>query len=463
MTSYFFCGIGGSGMLPLALICNGQGMRIVGSDRGHDQGRTPEKFTYLERQGIKIVPQDGLGLTIDFDALVISSAVEDTIPEVKRAKELGVPILKRAELLASLFDAANVRVGIGGTSGKSTTTGMLAWILEDCGKHPTVMNGANFLNFVSPDTPFASALVGAKDLFVTECDESDGSIILYHPTIAVLNNIALDHKPVAELIPVFDQFLAQSATQVLNIDNDAVASMAGEYAATAITVGIQNKNARLQATSLKPSPSGISAEICDTQGNGGAGERGLISLKVIGRHNVENALCAIGAALLCGVSLAESCRALSGFLGVGRRLQTIKISNNISVIDDFAHNPDKIRASLHSLNEFSGRLLIMFQMHGYGPFRLMKDELLAAFADSMKAGDILYMPDVLYMGGTVDKSYNSQMFIDECSSKGLKSVYIPNRADIAPALRAEAKSGDRIVVMGARDDTLTEFAKSILE
>lgn len=445
-------------MLPLALICNGQGMRIVGSDRGHDQGRTPEKFSYLERQGIRVVPQDGLGLTPDFDALVISSAVEDTIPEVKRAKELGVPILKRAELLASLFDAATIRVGIGGTSGKSTTTGMLAWILEDCGKRPTVMNGANFLNFVSADTPFASALVGGKDLFVTECDESDGSIVLYHPTIAVLNNIALDHKPVAELIPVFDQFLAQSDTQVLNIDNDAVASMAAGYAATAMTVSITNKNARLQASSLIPSPDGISAEICDTQ----TGERGVISLKVIGRHNVENALCAIGAALLSGVSLSDSCRALSGFLGVGRRLQTVKNTNNISVIDDFAHNPDKIRASLHSLNEFSGRLLVMFQMHGYGPFRLMKDELLAAFVDGMKAGDILYMPDVLYMGGTVDKSYNSQMFINECSSKGLKAIYIPNRADIAPALRAETQSGDRIVIMGARDDTLTEFAKSIL-
>jgi len=433
-------------------------MRIVGSDRGHDQGRTPEKFSYLERQGIRVVPQDGLGLTPDFDALVISSAVEDTIPEVKRAKELGVPILKRAELLASLFDAATIRVGIGGTSGKSTTTGMLAWILEDCGKRPTVMNGANFLNFVSADTPFASALVGGKDLFVTECDESDGSIVLYHPTIAVLNNIALDHKPVAELIPVFDQFLAQSDTQVLNIDNDAVANMAAGYAATAMTVSITNKNARLQASSLTPSPDGISAEIYDTQ----TGERGGISLKVIGRHNVENALCAIGAALLSGVSLSDSCRALSGFLGVGRRLQTVKNTNNISVIDDFAHNPDKIRASLHSLNEFSGRLLVMFQMHGYGPFRLMKDELMAAFVDGMKAGDILYMPDVLYMGGTVDKSYNSQMFIDECSSKGLKAIYIPNRADIAPALRAEAQSGDRIVIMGARDDTLTEFAKSIL-
>lgn len=458
MPSYFFCGIGGSGMLPLAMILHGQGARIAGSDRGCDQGRTPEKFAFLRQQGIAVVPQDGLGLTTDFDALVVSSAVEDTIPEVKRAKELGVPILKRAELLASLFDAAGRRIGIGGTSGKSTTTGMLAWILTQAGQNPTVMNGANFLNFVAPDTPFASALVGNKDLFVTECDESDGSIVLYHPTVAVLNNIALDHKPVAELVPVFRQFLDNSARQVLNITNDAVAVLAPDYAATALTVGIDTPSAQLQAHALCASPLGISAEIQYVT----TGERASLTLQVIGRHNVENALCAIGAALLSGVTLADACQALAGFTGVARRLQTVKNINNISVIDDFAHNPDKIKASLSCLNEFSGRLLVMFQMHGYGPFRLMREELRDAFVVGLKSGDKLYMPDVLYMGGTVDKSYTSQDFILECQSKGLSAIYAPTRDEIGQMMAAEAQSGDRIVIMGARDDTLTDFAKSIL-
>lgn len=461
MPRYFFCGIGGSGMLPLAMILRGQGAEIAGSDRGHDQGRTPEKFAYLQKQGIQIVPQDGQGLTIDFDALIVSSAIEDTIPEVVRARALNVPIIKRAEILAKIFDAAEIRVGIGGTSGKSTTTGMLAWILTQTGKNPTVMNGANFLNFVSPDTPFASALVGDKDVFVTECDESDGSIILYHPTIAVLNNIALDHKPVAELKPIFAQFLNQSARQVLNIDNDAVASMAGDYADTALTVGIDNLNAMLRATSLTHSPTGISAQIQYVSGKEGRVEKADLHLKLIGQHNVENALCAIGAAILCGVSLSESCHALGAFLGVGRRLQTVKSHNNISVIDDFAHNPDKIRATLRSLNEFSGRLLVMFQMHGYGPFHLMKDELRMVFADGLKKGDILYMPDVLYMGGTVDKSYNAQMFIKECSDGCLNAIYAPTREEIRVMIEQEATSGDRIIIMGARDDTLTDFAKSI--
>jgi UDP-N-acetylmuramate--alanine ligase len=465
MPSYFFCGIGGSGMLPLAMIVHGQGAKVAGSDRGHDQGRTPEKFDYLAKQGIQIVPQDGNGLTKDFDALIISSAVEDTIPEVRRAKEIGVPIVKRAELLAQLFNAAKVKIGIGGTSGKSTTTGMLAWILKEAAKNPTVMNGANFLNFVSPETPFASALVGDKGIFVTECDESDGSIILYQSSIAVLNNIALDHKPVEELKPIFAQFLNQSAQQVLNIDNPAVAEMADAYSSTALTVGIDNPKAHLTATSLNHSPNGISAQIQyvspSREAAAGGIERGEISLQVIGRHNIENALCAIGAALLAGVKLADCCRYLNGFLGVGRRLQTIKKSNNISIIDDFAHNPDKINASLRSLNEFSGRLLVIFQMHGYGPFKLMKNELMESFVAGLKKGDIFYMPDVLYMGGTVDKSYTSQDFIAECQSKGLNAVYAPTREDIGEMIEAEAKAGDRIVIMGARDDTLTEFAKSI--
>jgi UDP-N-acetylmuramate--alanine ligase len=457
MPSYFFCGIGGSGMFPLAMILHGQGAVISGSDRGHDQGRNPEKFAYLVDQGIKIVPQDGMGLTKDFDALVISSAVEDTIPEVRRAKELSVPILKRADLLAQLFNAAEMRIGIGGTSGKSTTTGMLAWIMSEMGKNPTVMNGANFLNFVSPETPFASALVGDKNLFITECDESDGSIVLYNPTISVLNNIALDHKPVSELKPIFATFLNQSKHQILNIDNDAVAEMANDYKSTSMTVGIDNPLAQLRATSLHHSPTGISAEIQYVA----TGERAHLSLRVIGRHNIENALCAIGAALLAGVNLSDSCRILGNFSGVGRRLQTVKNDNNISVIDDFAHNPDKIRATLHSLNEFSGRLLVMFQMHGYKPFQLMRNELRDAFVDGMKEGDILYMPDVFFMGGTVDKSYTSQDFIAECSSKGLKSFYAPTRDEIGRLISAEAKSGDRIIIMGARDDSLSDFAKGI--
>lgn len=463
MGPYFFCGIGGSGMLPLAMILTGRNIKITGSDRSFDQGRTLEKKQWLENQGVNIVPQDGNGLTTDFEALIVSSAIEDTIPEVRKAKEIGVPVVKRAELLARLFNEAKISIAVAGTSGKSTTTGMLAWILTNAGKRPTVMNGANFLNFVSPETPFASAITGDNDLFVSECDESDGSIVLYHPEIAILNNVALDHKPVEELIPVFKTYLDQSAHQVLNLDNLVIDTDISSSYPRALTYGYENNRARLNASGYTPTLTGSITAILDRQ----TGKSGTLELKVPGRHNLENALSAIGAGLLAGLDLASMLDSLSSFSGVARRIQTIGNHNNINVIDDFAHNPDKINATLSTCNEHNGRLLIMFQMHGFGPLRLMKTELADAFLSGMKAGDKLYMPEVLYLGGTVDRSYTARDFINEINERGGKKggagEWFETRDEIIPKIVSEAKDGDRIIVMGARDDTLTTMAQTILE
>ena len=191
---YFFCGIGGSGMLPLALIVKARGHDVEGSDRSLDAGRTAAKFDFLKARGIGLHPQDGSGVTRPTQLLVTSAAVEDTVPDVVAAKALGCPQVSRPQLLAQLVNSAKVSIAVGGTSGKSTTTGMIAWILYATRRDPTVMNGAVMKNFVAGDSPFASAIVGEGDIFVSEVDESDGSIALYQPTIAVLNNIALDHK-----------------------------------------------------------------------------------------------------------------------------------------------------------------------------------------------------------------------------------------------------------------------------
>ena len=189
---WFFCGIGGSGMLPLALILRGAGAEVAGSDRSRDQGRTPEKFAWLESLGFALHPQDGSGIVSAQQTLVASAAVEDTVPEMVRAKELGCPRISRAQLLATLFNAGQTRIAIGGTSGKSTVTGMVGWIMDQAGRDPTIMNGAVMKNYAAPDAPFASARVGRGEVFVSEVDESDGSIVLYLPTIAVLGNVSLD-------------------------------------------------------------------------------------------------------------------------------------------------------------------------------------------------------------------------------------------------------------------------------
>ena len=193
-------------MLPLASIVRARAPRVAGSDRSLDAGRTPHKFDYLRSLGIQLFPQDGSGLQEGM-TLVTSAAVEPTVPDVVRAKELGLTHLTRPQFLAQLLNAAQRSVAVGGTSGKSTVTGMIGWILHACHRQPTVMNGAVMKNFVTPSAPFASALVGDPELFVSEVDESDGSIALYRPEIAVLTNISLDHKEMDELRQLFAGFL----------------------------------------------------------------------------------------------------------------------------------------------------------------------------------------------------------------------------------------------------------------
>src|SRR5215475_215640 len=222
---YFFCGIGGSGMTPLALIIQARGGRVEGSDRALDQGRNADRFDFLRARGVLLHPQDGSGVSRAGQILVTSTAVEDTVPDVQAARRVGAPVVTRARLLAGLFNSAGVGVGVAGTSGKSTTVGMLGWILHRAGKSPTIMNGADMKNFVDVDSPFASARVGDGDIFVSEVDESDGSIAFFEPRVAVVNNISLDHKSLEELQTLFRGFIAKAQTAVLNLDHAETAAL----------------------------------------------------------------------------------------------------------------------------------------------------------------------------------------------------------------------------------------------
>src|SRR6516225_9361772 len=214
---YFFCGVGGSGMTPLALIVQARGARVEGSDRALDQGRNAKRFDFLRARGVLLHPQDGSGVTRASQILVTSAAVEETIPDVRAARRIGATVTTRARLLAELFNSAALGVGVAGTSGKSTTTGMLGWILHRAGKNPTIMNGADMKNFVGVGSPFASARIGEGELFISELDESDGSLTLFEPRVAIVNNISLDHKSLRELRTLFRGFFAKAQTVVLNL------------------------------------------------------------------------------------------------------------------------------------------------------------------------------------------------------------------------------------------------------
>jgi UDP-N-acetylmuramate--alanine ligase len=454
--STFFCGIGGSGMLPLACIVRASGGRVAGSDRSLDAGRLAPKFAYLRSLGIALFPQDGSGLEPGM-TFVTSAAIEDSVADVVRARELGLTHLTRPQFLAQLLNAAQHGVAVGGTSGKSTVTGMIGWILHACHRQPTVMNGAVMKNFATPSAPFASALVGDPELFVSEVDESDGSIALYRPEVAVLTNISLDHKEMAELRSLFAGFLGAARKAILNLDDPetrALADLAGP--GKSIGYGFDSPSADLMGRQLELLPDGLSFAI------EAEGERHDVRLTVPGRHNASNALAALAAARALGVPIAEGAAALARFEGLRRRLETVGTAGGVTVIDDFAHNPDKIDATLETLHAQPGRLLILFQPHGFGPLAKMGDELARSFVRGMAPDDRLYLPDPVYHGGTVERTRGSDWLAEAVRAEDRHAAHIPERAAIGDALIKEAREGDRILIMGARDDSLSEFAVELV-
>jgi UDP-N-acetylmuramate--alanine ligase len=330
--------------------------------------------------GIDLFPQDGSGLVGGDQILIASAAIEDSVPDIAKAKALGCTRMTRAELLAEMFNAAPRSVAVGGTSGKSTVTG---WILTDAGRDPTIMNGAVMKNFVADEAPFASARVGQGGVFVSEVDESDGSIALFTPEVAVLNNVSLDHKSLQELRQLFGDFARKAKACVWNADDAETAALAEPLAlAGAISFGFAAQ-ADFRATDIVDLPLGSRFTLH------AMGEAYPVTLIVPGRHNIANALAAIAASVALGVSVAQAVRSVESFSGLARRFDIVGTANDITVIDDFGHNPDKIAATLATLRAFPGRIIAFFQPHGFGPIRVMGAELADVFADNMDADDHL--------------------------------------------------------------------------
>ena len=457
--NYFFCGVGGSGMTPLALIVKARGAAVAGSDRARDQGRNAERFAFLQRRGVALYPQDGSGLTSRDQTLVVSAAVEESIPDVQAARRLGVPIVTRAQLLAELFNAAPVSVGVAGTSGKSTTTAMIGWIAAEAGLDPTIVNGAEMKSFASAGAPFASAVVGGGEAFIAEVDESDGSIALYAPKVAVVNNISLDHKSLDELRALFADFVGRAQHVVLNLDNAETAALArllgpGKLA----TFSLADPTADFLAGPRRPTPGGVDFEVTARR----SGRTARVALQTPGDHNAANALAAIAAADALGVDLVAAATTLASFAGVKRRLDVVGAAGGVTVIDDFAHNPDKIAATLATLHAYPGRLLVMFQPHGYGPLKLMRAAFADTFARGLAPDDVLLLTPPVYFGGTVDRSVGSAEVVADIAVLGHPAEALESRAACGERLLALARPGDRIVVMGARDDSLSTFAAELL-
>lgn len=446
-----FCAVSGSGMSALAQVLNFKGVQVFGSDRSFDQGKDEKNKKALTSLGIKIYPQDGSMFENDIDTLYVSTAVEDTIPDVKRAKELDIPIQKRSDLLAEIFSQYEYNIAVGGTSGKSTVTAMIGYILDKLGRKPLVINGAILKNYENRQG-IPNVVLNDGEYCVIEADESDGSIEKYNPYIAVINNITLDHKPIDELKVLFENF-AKRAKKGFVYNKDCVnSSVLQNIKKEALSFSIKDKSADFYAENIASLPDGTQYEFNNKK----------YKLALIGAFNVANAMCAVATCSMLGVSPDEACLALQSFQGAKRRLEVLGTSSNITVIDDFAHNPDKVLASMSALRSYSGRLLVMFQPHGFAPMRLMGRQIIESFVSQMSDEDVLLMPEIFFSGGTVVKDISSNDLINYAKSFGKNALFFETREDLYNHLLKNAQSGDRIVLMGARDNSITDMGYNLL-
>lgn len=446
-----FCGISGSGMSSLAQILKHQGHEVRGSDRNFDLGRDAANKAALQKLGIQLFKQDGSAVTPDLDFVCASTAVEDSIADIKAAKERGVAIKTRPELLQQVFHGYQYGIAVGGTSGKTTTTAMIGFILDKAGKKPCMINGGLLKDYENAGG-IPNIIFNNGNICVIEADESNGSIDLYNPFVSVINNISADHKSLEELVALFQALADRTAqTVIVNDDYELCRQIKSPHLRT---FSLKNPAADFYATNIKAIAGGTLYELDGQQ----------YRLNLIGAFNVANALAAIAACTEFGITRHEAAEILQNFHGTKRRLEVIGQKNNITVIDDFAHNPDKVRASVSALRQYAGRLIIMFQPHGFGPMRSLGKEIMAEFVHNMTTDDILIMPEIFFVGGTVTKDISSADLIDYARSLGKKEAYFAaDKAAAAELILSRAKSGDRIIIMGARDNSLTDLCHQILE
>jgi UDP-N-acetylmuramate--alanine ligase len=257
---------------------------------------------------------------------------------------------------------------------------------------------------------------------------------------------------------LFAHFLNASKKVVLNLDDPETRALSGTVPADKVLgYGFDSPGADFMGKDLQLEPQGVRFAL-EAEGN-----RYEVRLGVPGRHNASNALAAIAAARALGVRVEDAVNALARFEGLRRRLEIVGEAGGVTVIDDFAHNPDKIAATLATMRAQPGRLLIMFQPHGYGPLAKMGEPLAESLANGMAPDDRLYLPDPVYQGGTVDKARGSDWLADAVRAHDKQAEHIAERPRIGDALLAEARPGDRILIMGARDDTLIDFARGLVE
>ena len=446
----FFIGIAGTGMSAIAQYLAETGKQVSGSDRYFLPDEFNDTREKLEALGIRCFIQDGEGISDATDLVVVSTAVEDTIPEVQKAAALNIPIIKRSELLA-LIAASKKTIAVGGTSGKSTTCAMLFDILQYAGLNPSIISGAGLVSIIK-EGRIGNAKAGKGEWLVIEADESDGSIVQYKPEVGVLLNVDKDHKEMNALVEIFSEF--RKNTQRLFIVN---------LAHTAARQLSQNTSrdfssdpafpAGYQATGFRQQGLAILFQINGVE----------FTLKTVGKHNMENALAAAAVASQLGVDLSISARALKSYEGIYRRHQVLGKKHGVWLIDDYAHNPIKCAVSIEACQEIAPKVIAWFQPHGYGPTRFLRNDFVTEIGRVLRPTDEIWMSEIFYAGGTAVKDISASDLIDDLKSMGKPAFFVDDRNKFLETVRPHLTENCVILLMGARDPSLENFAKQVWE
>jgi UDP-N-acetylmuramate--alanine ligase len=440
----FFSGIAGSGVSAIAGFMADKGNIIVGSDRAFDlDPSNPLKKVLLSR-GISIVPQDGSGIDSTFDFAVFSTAVEDDKPEVIRARELGIPAKTRPQYLAEITSLFKT-IAVSGTSGKSTTSGLLAFLMERLGLKPNFIGGGRVKQFKSDDHP-GNSLTGISDTLVIEACESDGSIINYRPQHTIILNLSLDHHSIDETAGMFKVLASNTQDKIIiNGDDRNLEAISKEHP---LTFSIHNKS-DYRAENITMLSFSSEFTVLKTRFN----------LPLPGEHNIYNALSCIAFLSEIGVSLDNIASVMPEFKGIDRRFDIHMSKGRAFVIDDYAHNPHKIGHMMKTVKQLSDKICFIFQPHGFGPTRMMKKEYIDTFVDNLRDSDHLVLLPIFYSGGTASKDISSEDLSDEIVARGKSSEAIQKRESV---LR-KVNEFTSFVIFGARDETLSDFAEKIAE
>ncbi len=445
----FFIGVAGVGMSAIAQYLAGIDKKVSGSDRYFKEGEFNDTKEKLEAEGIKCFLQNGDGITKETDLVVVSTAIEDTVFEVQKAKQLNIPIIKRSELLA-LIAKSKRTIAVGGTSGKSTTSAMLFDILDKAGLQPSIISGAGLVSIIK-ENKIGNAKVGAGDWLVIEADESDGSIVQYEPEIGLLLNVDKDHQEIDELINIFTTFKNNSKIFIVNQSNTLAKQLSQNIHQDFSSD--ENSEAGYIAKDFKQKGFNIQYSILNVQ----------FSMNTIGHHNMENALAAVAVANQIGVELQTCADVLKNYEGIYRRNQVLGNKNGIWVIDDYAHNPVKCAAAIMACQPVANKVVAWFQPHGYGPTRFLKDDFVKEIAAALRPQDEIWMSEIFYAGGTAVKDISANDLINDIKALGKNAFFVEDRNLFLETARPHLSDNSVLLLMGARDPGLEAFSRSVFE